>query len=151
EPNPELAASATEVAAIHQGVVETLTSDDFDVAASFHVIEHVDSPRGFIQAMSHRVRPGGLVVIETPNIGSLPFRVFCSRWREFIPDHYSFFDRHTMTRLMESAGLRVDSIVPIGKYASLDLILNRLSRYNRLFRAAGAIGRSIGLSRLTMR
>ncbi len=150
EPNPELAASARDVGPIYGGVVETLPAEGFDVAASFHVIEHVDSPRRFIAAMVQRVRPEGLVVIETPNIDSLPFKVFRKRWREFIPEHYYFFGPGTIARLMESAGLRVEEILTIGKYASVELIMNRLSRYSGLFTPAGRLLRSIGLSRLTV-
>jgi 2-polyprenyl-3-methyl-5-hydroxy-6-metoxy-1,4-benzoquinol methylase len=151
EPNPELAAAAERVAPIHAGVIETLAVDGFDVAASFHVIEHVDSPRRFLQAMVSRVKSGGLVVLETPNIRSLPFNLFKSRWRQFIPEHYFFFDPVTVTRLMETAGLKVERIQSVGKYASVELILNRLSRYAGLARPADSVARSLGLSRLTFR
>jgi len=151
EPNPELAASAEQVAPIHAGVIETLAVNDFDVAASFHVIEHVDSPRRFLQAMVNRVKPGGLVVLETPNIRSMPFNLLKSRWRQFIPEHYFFFDPDTVTRLMETAGLKVERIQSVGKYASVELVLNRLSRYAGIARAAASLANGVGLSRLTFR
>jgi len=151
EPNPELAASAERVAPIHIGVIETLDADDFDIAASFHVIEHVDSPRRFLQNMVSRVRPGGLVVLETPNIRSLPFNLLKSRWRQFIPEHYFFFDPATITRLMETAGLQIERIQSVGKYASVELILNRLSRYAGIAGAANSLANGLGLSRLTFR
>jgi 2-polyprenyl-3-methyl-5-hydroxy-6-metoxy-1,4-benzoquinol methylase len=151
EPNPELAASAEQVAPIHGGVIETLALDNFDVAASFHVIEHVDSPRRFLQAMVNRVKPRGLVVLETPNIRSIPFNLLKSRWRQFIPEHYFFFDPDTITRLMETAGLKIERIQTVGKYASVELILNRLSRYAGVARAAGSLANGLGLSRLTFR
>src|SRR5262249_3865034 len=92
EPNAELARDAIAVAPIYQGIIESCPNSGYDVAASFHVIEHTDSPRRFLEAIAARVRPGGLVVIETPNIHSLPFRLLGSRWRQFIPEHYFFFD-----------------------------------------------------------
>jgi SAM-dependent methyltransferase len=97
--------------------------------ASFHVIEHVDSPRSFIAAAAEKLKPGGLLVIETPNIDSLPFKILKSRWRQFIPEHYYFFTPKTISRLLSDQGLRVQSHTTIGKYASADLIVNRLSRY----------------------
>ncbi len=151
EPNPELARSASRIAPIHHDVVETMSEGGFDVAASFHVIEHVDSPRRFIQAMAERVRAGGFVVIETPNIRSMPFRIFRGYWRQFIPEHYFFFDPQTMTRLMESCGLKVEEIRSMGKFASVDLILNRLSRFTSIVRPVDALARGLGLSRLTFR
>ena len=75
------------------------------------------------------MKKGGLLVLETPNIDSLPFKLLKARWRQFIPEHYFFFDPKTIARLLLDQGLRVDRVVTIGKYASVDLILNRLSRY----------------------
>lgn len=129
EPNPELAESARRFAPVHVGIIERAPWSGFDVIASFHVIEHVDSPKRFVQAAAERLKPGGLLVIETPNIGSLPYKVFKSRWRQFIPEHYFFFDRQSMATLLSANGLNMDSAITIGKYASVDLILNRLSRY----------------------
>ena len=129
EPNPELADSASQVAPVYRDVIERTPWSGFDVVASFHVIEHVDSPRSFVRAAAERLKPGGLLVIETPNINSLPFKLLRSRWRQFIPEHYFFFSPNTMSRLLSEHGLRIESIITIGKYASVDLIMNRLGRY----------------------
>ncbi len=150
EPNPELARDAVRFAEIHAGVVETLPAAEFDAAVSFHVIEHVDSPSRFIHAMTQRVKTGGLVVVETPNIDSLPFKILRSRWRQFIPEHYYFFDPGTIRLLMESNGLKVEAILNVGKAASVELILNRLSRYSRLFRPVDSAMRAAGLAGLTI-
>jgi 2-polyprenyl-3-methyl-5-hydroxy-6-metoxy-1,4-benzoquinol methylase len=93
------------------------------------VIEHVDSPRSFIAAGVERLKRGGLLVIETPNIDSLPFKLLKSRWRQFIPEHYFFFNPVTISRLLSEHGLRIENVRNIGKYASMELILNRLGRY----------------------
>ena len=129
EPNPELADSASQIAPVHPDIIERTPWSGFDVVASFHVIEHVDSPRSFVRAAAERLKPGGLLVIETPNINSLPFKLMRSRWRQFIPEHYFFFSPNTMSRLLSEHGLRIESIITIGKYASVDLIMNRLGRY----------------------
>lgn len=129
EPNPDLAADSRRIAPLFEGVIERAPWNDFDVAASFHVIEHVDSPRRFIQAMAERLKPGGLLVIETPNIASIPFTVLKARWRQFIPEHYFFFDPKTISRLLNDHSLEVRRVKNIGKHASAGLILNRLSRY----------------------
>ena len=145
EPNPDLATESKRIAPLFEDVVERLPWKDFDVVASFHVIEHVDSPQSFIRAMSERLKPGGLLVIETPNIASLPFKLMKSRWRQFIPEHYFFFDPQTIARLFQDNGLEIRNVVTVGKYASLGLIFNRLSRYLRW------IPQINGLSRVTFR
>lgn len=151
EPNPGLAESAIEVAPIYQDVIETLPWRDFDVISSFHVIEHVDSPKRFVAAMAERLKPGGLLVLETPNIDSLPFRVMKAKWRQFIPEHYFFFDNSTMTKLLSDSGFKVERILRIGKHASAAFMLNRLSRYFKFLRYAEDLAGRIGESSLTFR
>ncbi len=145
ERNGELAAVSGQIAPVHQDIIERTPWTGFDVIASFHVIEHVSSPRSFVRAAAERLQSGGLMVIETPNIDSLPYKILKSRWRQFIPEHYFFFDRKTIVRLLSDCGLRAQDVMSIGKYASLDLITNRLSRYMRW------MPHKNGFSRLTFR
>ena len=149
EPNPELAEEAIKIAPVHQGLIETEPGSYYDVAASFHVIEHTPSPKNFLAAIAQRLRPRGLIVLETPDIDSMPFRILKSRWRQFIPEHYYFFDESTMTKLLQDGGFKVEKISRVGKYASGALMLNRLSRYfSPLQHLEGAATR-LHLSRLT--
>jgi len=129
EPNPDLADSSSQVAPVYRDVIERTPWNGFDIVASFHVIEHVESPRSFVRASVDRLAAGGLFVIETPNVDSLPFKLMKSRWRQFIPEHYFFFSPRTISRLLSDHGLRIHTTMTVGKYASLDLIVNRLSRY----------------------
>jgi len=151
EPNPELARFAEEVAPIHRDVIETLPSSDFDVITSFHVIEHVDSPKRFVSAMAEHLKPGGLLVLETPDCNSPPYRIMKTKWRQFIPEHYFFFEQSTITRLLSESGFRVERIMRIGKHASVALVLNRLSRYFRFLRHGEDLAARLGISRLTFR
>jgi 2-polyprenyl-3-methyl-5-hydroxy-6-metoxy-1,4-benzoquinol methylase len=132
EPNPGLARDAARECVVHQGVVEDAPHDaewtGFDVVAALHVIEHVRSPAQFVGELSRRLRPGGLLVIETPDIGSAPFRWLGPRWRQFIPEHYYFFDRSTLARLLGERGFALRDLRSIGKHASLGLVMNRLGR-----------------------
>jgi cyclopropane fatty-acyl-phospholipid synthase-like methyltransferase len=145
EPNPELADFASRAAPVHRDIIERTPWTGFDVIASFHVIEHVDSPKRFIAAVAERLNPGGLLVLETPDIESLPFRLLKARWRQFIPEHYFFFDSRTMRRLLNEHGLHVEQVMTIGKYASTEFLFNRAARYFPWLPSAGP------LSRLTFR
>jgi 2-polyprenyl-3-methyl-5-hydroxy-6-metoxy-1,4-benzoquinol methylase len=129
EPNPELAGIAGEFAPVRQGTIDDETGRYYDVAVSFHVLEHVDSPTRFLASIGERLRSGGVLAIETPDIDSLPFRILKKRWRQFIPEHYFFFDEGTLRRLLEKAGYKVIKVDHVGKYASVGLILNRMSRH----------------------
>jgi SAM-dependent methyltransferase len=47
----------------------------FDLVMAVEVLEHLESPRSFLREVFRVVRPGGLAVVTTPNITSLPSRL----------------------------------------------------------------------------
>jgi 2-polyprenyl-3-methyl-5-hydroxy-6-metoxy-1,4-benzoquinol methylase len=140
EPNPALARDAAQRNTVFEGLVDDAPDDQewtqFDVVVAFHVLEHVESPTRFVRSLARRLKPGGLLVLETPDIDSAPYRWFGPRWRQFIPEHYYFFDTRTLTRLIRESDCRVIRVRRIGKYASPALVLNRLGRQIRFLRAA---------------
>jgi len=103
----------------------------FDAAAMYHVIEHVPSPREELRELRRIIKPGGWLVLETPNIATLWYRLLGARWRQFIPDHIFFFTPTTITRLCETDGFEVRELRSVGKAMSLRLFINRLGRYHR--------------------
>ena len=103
----------------------------FDVAASYHVIEHVPSPRAELRELHRVVKPGGWLVMETPNIDNAWYRLLGARWRQFIPDHIFFFTPRTFARLCEESGFQVVELRSVGKAMSVRLFINRLGRYHK--------------------
>src|SRR3954467_13358164 len=101
--------------------------------------------------MAERMKPGGVRGLETPGMHSMPVQLRRGKWRQFIPEHYFFFDQSTMTRLLSDCGFKVERTVRIGKHASAALIFNRLSRYLSFMRPVEDFAGKIGISRLTLR
>lgn len=123
-----------------------------DVAVSYHVIEHVPSPRAELRELHRVLTPGGWLVMETPNIANLWYRLLGARWRQFIPDHLYFFTPQTFTRLCEESGFEVRELRSVGKSMSMRLFINRLGRLHSpsadLLRA---LSERIGLADRTLR
>jgi 2-polyprenyl-3-methyl-5-hydroxy-6-metoxy-1,4-benzoquinol methylase len=46
----------------------------FGLVTAVEVIEHVESPIGFLRNVSRLLAPGGVAVVTTPNVDSLPAR-----------------------------------------------------------------------------
>jgi len=60
---------------------ETLrTLGAFDVIALWHVIEHLTDPWAFLQTAAAALKPGGILVLATPNPESFQFRILRERW-----------------------------------------------------------------------
>ena len=106
-------------------------ADRFDVAVLYHTIEHLPSPRSTLLELRRVVRPGGWLVLETPNIATFWYRVLGPRWRQFIPDHRFFFTPQTIRRLCDETGFEIRELRSAGKAMSVRLFLSRIGRYHR--------------------
>jgi 2-polyprenyl-3-methyl-5-hydroxy-6-metoxy-1,4-benzoquinol methylase len=47
----------------------------FDVVVAGEIIEHVFDTDDFLQRIKHLLKPGGIVIVTTPNVASLPRRI----------------------------------------------------------------------------
>jgi 2-polyprenyl-3-methyl-5-hydroxy-6-metoxy-1,4-benzoquinol methylase len=47
----------------------------FDLVTAVEVIEHVENPIGFLRNIGNMLAPGGVAVLTTPNVDSLPARL----------------------------------------------------------------------------
>lgn len=56
------------------GFAVTLGCASFNLVTAIEVIEHVESPIGFLRDVGRLLAPGGVAVLTTPNVDSLPAR-----------------------------------------------------------------------------
>lgn len=124
-----------------QAEVANLDSDDeFDVAVSFQVIEHVRDTDAFVRRMKRAVTHGGIILITTPNVKTFP------RPGEGNPFHFSEMNYEQFTSLLarhfgdyEVLGIGyltrnwLRSIVQrLPLYRKIGLLLKRSSRIKRV-------------------
>ena len=75
---------------------EYQTDQQYDVVFMSHVIEHVLDPVATVATIERLLAPGGVLYLETPNVGSLDARVWKQRWGLIhYPRHLYLFDRDT--------------------------------------------------------
>ena len=74
------------------------------------VIEHLADPRACVAKAAALLEPGGLLLIETPSVGSWDRDwVPSDRWGGWhCPRHWSLYTRASLTSLLEQQGLRVE-------------------------------------------
>ena len=76
----------------------------FDCITMLDLIEHVPNPRAEITKAAELLREGGVLVINTPDAGSMFARVMGKRWHLICPpEHLYYFNRRNMKRLLEEA------------------------------------------------
>ena len=102
----------------------------FDVVTAIAIIEHVFDPY-FVVGEIHRVlKPGGVFVVEVPNIaylrhrihllfGKLPITSSPFNWKEIGWDggHLHYFTKKTFCRLLEECGFKVLKVSGSGLFA----------------------------------
>jgi len=87
----------------------TLPPESFDVVSMIQVIEHVAEPRDVIAKCRAALRPGGVLLLETPNMASWDRRFFRKRlWGGYhFPRHWTLWDIRSLPRLLEASGFTV--------------------------------------------
>ncbi len=86
----------------------SLPEQHFDVILMHHVIEHVPRPVDVLCRARELLAPGGIVLVVTPNVAGMGFRLYGSCWYALdAPRHLHLFDAGTLRRLAGRAGLVV--------------------------------------------
>jgi 2-polyprenyl-3-methyl-5-hydroxy-6-metoxy-1,4-benzoquinol methylase len=93
----------------------------FDVVTLNQVIEHVVDPAQVLAGIRQVLKPGGLLVLSTPNADGWGARIFGDRWIHWhAPYHLQFFSRKSMACAAEAAGLELERHVTVTPSAWLD-------------------------------
>jgi SAM-dependent methyltransferase len=80
----------------------------FDVLTAWHVLEHMADAARALAEWRRVLRPGGLLILETPDASSAKVRRRGIRYRRFwTPDHVYVFSPRNLLPLMEEADFDV--------------------------------------------
>jgi 2-polyprenyl-3-methyl-5-hydroxy-6-metoxy-1,4-benzoquinol methylase len=106
-------ASAASGATVHVGPLEShrLPADRYDAIALSHVFEHLHDPRATLEECHRILRPGGSIVIVTPNWESLGHRLFGATWPgNDPPRHLHLFTPRTLRALLGQCGFSCEKV-----------------------------------------
>jgi 2-polyprenyl-3-methyl-5-hydroxy-6-metoxy-1,4-benzoquinol methylase len=120
---------------VHVGGIESVAEEaEFDVITASHVIEHVRDPVRFLSECRRRVKPGGLVIIRTPNAQSLGIRWYGANWRGLEPPrHLCIFSMSALKGAARKAGLVTDRCFTSFAMSESVLIVSHLIKKNGNF------------------
>ena len=118
---------------VHYGDLTEMSLPDgnLDLVTMWDVIEHVPDPAAYIRQAATLLRRGGYLSLSTPNVESLPAKIYGRRWIGFklSTEHVNYFSLRTLKILLEAEGFELVSSGHIGKHVPLQLFRDRLSLY----------------------
>jgi SAM-dependent methyltransferase len=99
-----------------------LEAERYDAVTLLDVIEHFDEPLAELAEVHRLLRPGGVLVVETPNWDSLYRRVLRRWWPALQARfHLIYFDARTLAAMLRRAGFEpVFSVTEIGAVLSAE-------------------------------
>lgn len=106
-----------------------LPADSFDVISMSQAIEHLYDPLATLRESLRILKPGGLLVMTTPNALSLGASEFGAFWRGWeAPRHLHLFSVESLRRLTQRAGFEVTEA---STYSAGSAVVYRVSRTNQ--------------------
>jgi SAM-dependent methyltransferase len=92
------------------GRVEELEdAEGFDAIVMLQLIEHVEDPVAICRRVFSLLRPGGVFIVETPNLAGLDYRAFRGRWwgHYHFPRHWNLFSTGALHRMLLREGFEI--------------------------------------------
>jgi len=82
------------------------TDGRFDLVVSLEVLEHLGDPPRHLKEICRIVRPGGLLLLTTPNFDGFSRKTLGLRWRVVHAEHLGYFTTRTLGTALSQAGFR---------------------------------------------
>lgn len=77
----------------------------FDAVVAFQLIEHIPNPLKFMKEVNRVLKPGGLVLLATPNEGGYLKKIMGKHWLSYRhAEHLFFFSPKTLGELLSKSG-----------------------------------------------
>lgn len=106
-------------------------SDFFDVITLWDVLEHVTDPRAYLDEINRILKPGGLLVVNYPDIGSLVAKTMKKKWFFMLAVHLFYFTPDTIKKILNKTGFEVFKTKMHFQTLSLGYLAYRINQYSK--------------------
>jgi 2-polyprenyl-3-methyl-5-hydroxy-6-metoxy-1,4-benzoquinol methylase len=121
----------------------------FDVVTLWDVLEHTPDPKAVLSECARVLKPGGMLLVNYPDIHSAIARLMGRRWVFLLSVHLYYFTKPTLSKMLSELGFQVLGGKTHWQSLELGYILFRMEAYLGGFaRFLGRIVKSLKLSGL---
>lgn len=103
--------------------------DFFDVVVMSDVLEHLRDPCDVLEQVYRSLKPGGRLVVLTPNISSLSAKLMRGRWIHIKDEHLYHYSPPSLDRLLVKCGFGNIRIRPDSKPMTLGYAVHQFRSY----------------------
>ena len=135
---------------IRDGILEpgVFEAHSFDFVTLWDVIEHLPQPFETLQIVRSLLKPGGVLLVNYPDIGTLAARTLGRRWPFWLSVHLIYYTRKTMTEQLRRAGfstLWFESFWPV---LPLGYVAQRAAPYGKPLELLQRVIAALGIKKL---
>jgi SAM-dependent methyltransferase len=88
-----------------------LSGSSYDAIVMSQTIEHVYRPREVLKEALRLLKPGGKIILTTPNVAGHARNLFGPSWRGWEPPrHLHLFSLDTLSNLLKSSGFTIEEV-----------------------------------------
>jgi 2-polyprenyl-3-methyl-5-hydroxy-6-metoxy-1,4-benzoquinol methylase len=119
EPTPSLAQTLRDKEVnVIEDTIENIhfnEQEKFDVVVNFEVIEHIFSPKKFIENCHKLLKKGGLFIVTCPNGKGFDFETLGDKCNSLDHEHLNYFNPDSLSFLLERCGFEVLEVLTPGR------------------------------------
>jgi 2-polyprenyl-3-methyl-5-hydroxy-6-metoxy-1,4-benzoquinol methylase len=101
----------------------------YDVITIIDVIEHVNNPLTLLQEAYKVLKKDGIIVVITPDVGSIAAKLLQYKWWHFRIAHIGYFTKKNLDLALTTANFKKVSMTRATWYFALDYLLQRVNVY----------------------
>ncbi|MFN8390796.1 MAG: class I SAM-dependent methyltransferase [Bdellovibrionota bacterium] len=122
--------------------------ESFDIVTLWDVVEHLYNPTEVLNECKKVLKPGGYLIVNYPDYGSLARRTLGWKWPFFLSVHLFYFTPRTIRMLIEKLGFSVVKISPFFQTLELAYVCKRAAPYIPPAGWAGSLLKAVGLGKV---
>jgi 2-polyprenyl-3-methyl-5-hydroxy-6-metoxy-1,4-benzoquinol methylase len=121
---------------IFKGTLEQCDFENgtFDIIAMSDLIEHVRNPIETLNKAHQLLNTNGIIMIMTPDTGSLSYKLMKQKWTHYKLEHFYYFNKEALQQVALQSGFELIHYEQAKKSMNIDYLHTQLNVYrNRLF------------------
>jgi SAM-dependent methyltransferase len=115
--------------------------DRFEAITMFDFIEHVRDPEDVLRWAKQRLTPGGVLLLTTPRVGGILWRLMGRYWFHYVSEHLWFFSPASLKALFARNGFESVEVHSAAKAIAVGYALAHYDRETSRSRAFSPIAR----------